>query len=184
MSRFKVVSTRIPKYLKVCTHSITSPLNTNSWHGSAELNIMTFVFFTFNVSPRLAQNYWSTSNCYCSPTSDSDIKARSSTKSNNHTCTSTRASASHSLPSKRLFRASKCSPNNRGAKKATLLHTLLAFEAKGDTFAWVVDAYGILGIHRLQASQEASLSPRPANTCHNTSRNTVSNTFLKSTKQQ
>jgi hypothetical protein len=38
-----------------------------------------------------------------------------------------------------------------------LLHTLLAFEARGDTFAWVVNAYGILGIHRLQASQEESL---------------------------
>jgi hypothetical protein len=42
---------------------------------------------------------------------------------------------------------------------ATLFHTLLALEAGGDTFAWVVDAYGILGIHHLQASQEASLHP-------------------------
>jgi len=39
----------------------------------------------------------------------------------------------------------------------TLLHTLLAFETKGDTFAWVVDAYDILGIHRMQASQKVSL---------------------------
>jgi hypothetical protein len=38
-----------------------------------------------------------------------------------------------------------------------LFHTLLALEAGGDTFAWVVDAYDILGIHHLQASQEASL---------------------------
>jgi hypothetical protein len=38
-----------------------------------------------------------------------------------------------------------------------LLHTLLAPEVGGDTLVWVVDAYGILGIHRLQASQEASL---------------------------
>jgi hypothetical protein len=29
-------------------------------------------------------------------------------------------------------------------------------EARGDTLAWVVDAYGILGIHRLHASQETS----------------------------
>jgi len=36
----------------------------------------------------------------------------------------------------------------------------LALEAEGDTLAWVADAYGILGIHRLQASQEASLHPK------------------------
>jgi hypothetical protein len=36
---------------------------------------------------------------------------------------------------------------------------LLAPEARGDTLAWVVDAYGILDIHRLQASQEASFHP-------------------------
>jgi hypothetical protein len=29
---------------------------------------------------------------------------------------------------------------------------LLAPEVRGDTFVWVIDAYGILGIHRLQAS--------------------------------
>jgi hypothetical protein len=37
-----------------------------------------------------------------------------------------------------------------------LLHTLLAPEVGGDTLAWVVDTYGILGIHHLHALQEAS----------------------------
>jgi hypothetical protein len=47
-----------------------------------------FCFFhTFTISPRSAQNCWSASNCRYSPTSDSDVKARSSAKSNNHTCT-------------------------------------------------------------------------------------------------
>jgi hypothetical protein len=36
-----------------------------------------------------------------------------------------------------------------GVERAILLHTLLAPETKGDTLAWVVDAYGILGIHYL-----------------------------------
>ncbi len=40
-----------------------------------------------------------------------------------------------------------------------MFHTLLTPEARGDTLAWVVDAYGIFGIHRLQALQEASLHP-------------------------
>jgi hypothetical protein len=40
-----------------------------------------------------------------------------------------------------------------------LLHTLLAPEARGDTLAWVIDAYCILSIHCLQESQEASLHP-------------------------
>jgi len=34
-------------------------------------------------------------------------------------------------------------------ERTTLLHTLLAPEAGGDTLIWVVDAYGILGIHYL-----------------------------------
>jgi hypothetical protein len=37
-----------------------------------------------------------------------------------------------------------------------LLHTLLAPKIRGDTLAWVVDAYNILGIHRLQTLQEVS----------------------------
>jgi hypothetical protein len=36
---------------------------------------------------------------------------------------------------------------------------LLTFEARGDTLAWVVNAHDILGIHHLQALQEASLHP-------------------------
>jgi hypothetical protein len=40
-----------------------------------------------------------------------------------------------------------------------LLHTLLALEAGGDTLTWVVNAYGIFGIHCLQALQEASFHP-------------------------
>jgi len=36
-----------------------------------------------------------------------------------------------------------------GAERTTLFHTLLAPEAGGDTLTWVVDAYGILGIHCL-----------------------------------
>jgi len=51
LSRFGVVLSRIPRCLKVCTCSITSPSNTNSWHGLAKLNTMTFVFFTFTISP-------------------------------------------------------------------------------------------------------------------------------------
>jgi hypothetical protein len=153
LSRFGVVSNRIPRYLKVCTRSITSPSNTNFWHGLAELNTMIFVFFTFIVSPRSTQNCWSSFNCCCSPTSDSDVRARSSAKSNSHTCMSAKASASHSLPSKCPFRASKYSPNNKGLRGqlcfTTLLHTLLAPKVGGDTLAWVVDAYDILGIHRL-----------------------------------
>ncbi len=37
-----------------------------------------------------------------------------------------------------------------------MLHTLLTLEARGNTFAWVVDAYDILGIHHMQALQETS----------------------------
>jgi len=116
LSRFGVVSSKISKYLKVCTHLIMSPSNTNSWHGSAKLNTMTFCFFTFTVSPHSTYNCWSTSNYCCSPTFDFNVRARSSAKNNNHTSTSTRASASHSLLSKHPSKASKYSLNNRGLR--------------------------------------------------------------------
>jgi len=87
LSKFEVVLSRIPKYLKVCTRSITSPSNTNFWHGSVELNTMTFVFFKFNVGPHSTQNCWNASNYCCSPTFDFDVRTRSSAKSNTiHAC--------------------------------------------------------------------------------------------------
>ncbi len=46
-----------------------------------------------------------------------------------------------------------------GGWRTTLLHTLLAPKTGGDTLAWVVDAYDILGIHCLQPSQKVSLHP-------------------------
>ncbi len=112
--KFGVVSSKIPRYLKVCTHLITSPLNTNSWHGSTKLNTMIFVFFAFIVSPRSTQNYWSASNYCCNPTFDFDVRARSFAKSNSHMCMFTKVGPLHSLPSKRPFRASKYNPNNKG----------------------------------------------------------------------
>ncbi len=114
LSRFKVVSSRIPRYLNVYTRSIMSPSNINFWHGSTELNTMTFVFFRFTVSLCSAQNCWSASNYYYSPTSNFNVKVKSFAKSNSHTCTSARAGASHFLLSKRPFKASKYSPNNKG----------------------------------------------------------------------
>jgi len=36
-----------------------------------------------------------------------------------------------------------------GAERTTLFHTLLAPKAGADALAWVVDVYGILGIHHL-----------------------------------
>jgi hypothetical protein len=47
---------------------------------------MTFIFLTFAISLHSTQNCWSMYNCCFSPTSNCDIKARSSTKNNNHMC--------------------------------------------------------------------------------------------------
>jgi hypothetical protein len=77
---------------------------------------MTFLFFTFTVSPCSTQNYWSVSNCCFNPISDSDVKVRSSAKSNNHMCKSSKVNASHSLSSKRPSKASKYNPNNKGMR--------------------------------------------------------------------
>jgi len=184
LSRFGVVLSKIPKYLKVCTCSIMSPSNTNSWHGSIELNTTTFVFFMFTVSPRSAQNCWSASNCYCYPTSDSDVRTRSFAKNNNHTCTSVKVGASHSLPSKRPSRASKCSPNNRGLKGQPCFTPCWHLKLEvTPSFGWLIRMVSLAYIAYRHYKKRPS-TPRPANTCHNTSHGTISNTFLRSTKQQ
>jgi len=145
---------------------------------------MTFVFFTFIVSPRSAQNCWSASNCCCSPTSNSDVKARSSAKSNNHTCTFAKVGASHYLPFKRPSRASKYSPNNRGLRGQPCFtpYWHLKLEVT-PSLGWLMRMVSLAYItcrHR----KKRPFTPRLANTCHNASRGTISNAFFKSTKQQ
>ncbi len=182
--RFGVVPSRIPNYLKVCKHSITSPSNINSWHGSTELNTMTFVFFMFIISPHSTHNCWSASNCCCSPTSDSDMKARSSAKNNSHTCTSTRAGASHSLPSKCPFKASKYSPNNRGLKGQPYFTPCWHLKLKvTPSLGWLMHMVSLAYIACKHRKKRPS-TPKPSNTCHNTSRDIILNAFLKSTKEQ
>ncbi len=92
------------------------------------------------------------------PTSDSDVKVKSFTKNNSHTCKFVRSSALHSLPSKRPSKASKYSPNSRGLRGQPCFTPCWHLKLE-DTFAWMVDAYDILGIHHLQASQKVSLHP-------------------------
>jgi hypothetical protein len=160
-----------------------SPLNTNSWHGSAELNTMTF-FSMFTISPRSAQNCWSAFN-YCSnPTFDFDVRARSSTKSNSHTCMSARAGASHSLPSKRRFRASKYSPNSRGLSKQPCFTPCWHLKLEvTPSFGWLMHTISLAYI-ACRHGKKCPSTLRLTNTYHDTSCGIVSNAFLKSTKQQ
>jgi hypothetical protein len=74
-------------------------------------------------------------------------------------CTFTKAGASHFLLSKHPSRASKYSPNNRGLRGQPCFTSCWHLKLEVTLLTWVVDAYGILGIHHLQASQEASLHP-------------------------
>jgi len=184
LSKFEVVSSRILRYLKVYTRSIVSPSNTNSWHGSTELNTMTFVFFTFTINPCSTQNCWSVSNYCCSPTSNSDIRAKSSTKNNSHTCKSTKASASHYLSSKHLSKASKYSPYNKGLRGQPYFTPCWHLKMEvTPSLRWLMHTVSLAYIvckHR----KKCPSTPRPTNTCHNISRSTISNVFLKSTKQQ
>ncbi len=184
LSRFEVVSNGIPMYLKVCTPLIASPSNTNSWHGSVELNTMTFVFFMFIISPRWSQNCWNLSNCCCSATSNFDIQARSFAKSNNHMCKFVKAGALHSLSSKRPSKASKYNPNSRGliGQPCFTPYWHLKLEV---TFSlgWLMHKVSLAYITYMHRKKCPS-TPRPSNTCHNTSCDITSNAFLKSTKQQ
>jgi len=182
LSKFKVVSNRIHGYWKVCTHSIMSFSNTISWHGLVELNTMTFVFFTFTISPRSAQNCCSVSNCCYNLTFDSDIKARSFAKSNNHTCKFAKVNASHSLPSKHPFRASKYSPNSRGLRGQLCFTPCWHLKLEvTPSFGWLMHTVSLAYITCRHCKKRPS-TPRLTNTCHNISHDTILNVFLKSTK--
>ncbi len=143
---------------------------------------MIFIFFTFIVSPRSAQNYWSASNYCCSPTSNFDVRMKSSAKSNSHTCTFAKVGASHFLPSKHHSRASKYSPNRRGLKGQPCFtpYWHLKLEVT-PSLGWLMRTVSLAYITFKHRKKRPS-TPRPANTCHNTSRGIVSNAFLKSTK--
>jgi len=145
---------------------------------------MILFFFMFIVSPCLAQNYWSVFNCCCSPTFDSDVKARSSAKNNNHTRTSARANASHSLSSKHPSRASKYNPNNRGLKRQPCFTPRLHLKLEvRPSLGWLMHTLS-LAYNTCKHCKKRPSTPRLTNTYHITSHGTISNGFLKSTKQQ
>jgi len=150
-----------------------SPSNTNFWHGSTELNTMTFVFFTFIVSPHLAQNYWSASNCCCNPTFNSDVRTRSSPKSNNHTCTFVKVGASHSLSSKRPSRASKYSPNNRGLRGQPCFTPCWHLKLEvTPSLGWLMRMV-FLAYIACRHRKKCPFTPRPANTYHRFTRHNI-----------
>jgi hypothetical protein len=123
-------------------------------------------------------------NYCCSATSNSDVRAWSFTKSNSHTCTSARVDASHSLPSKCPSRASKYNPNSRGLKGQPCFtpYWHLKLEVT-PSLGWLMHTVPLAYItYRHYKKGPSTL--RPTNTCHNTSRGTISNVFLKFTKQQ
>ncbi len=144
---------------------------------------VTFVFLTFTISPCLAQNCRSASNYCCSPTSNSNVKTNSFAKSNNHMCMFVRAGASHSLSSKHPSRASKYSPNNKGLKGQPCFTPCWHLKLEvTPSLGWLMRMVSLAYItcrHR----KKCPSTPRPTNTCHNISHGTISNVFLKSTKQ-
>ncbi len=173
-----------PKYLKVYTCLIATPLNTNSWHGSTKLNTMTFVFSTFTMSPCSTQNCWNVSNYCCNPTFDFDVRTRLFAKSSNHTCTSAKAGASHALPSKRPSKASKYNPNSRGLRGQPCFTPNWHLKLKvTPSLGWLMCMVFLAYIAFRHCKKRLS-TPRPTNTYHNISHGIVSNFFLKSTKKQ
>ncbi len=183
LSRFKVVLNRIPKYLKVCTCSITLTSNTNSWHGSAELNTMIFVFFTFTV---VHVQHKITGTCLIVvviPPLTSTSERGHLQKNNSQRASLLRlVHRSHFLPSKRPSKASIYSPNSKGLREQPCFTPcwnlkLEVTPSLGCLMHTVSLAY-IACKHR----KKCPSTPKPANTCHNTSHGTVLNAFLKSTK--
>ncbi len=183
-SRVGVDSSRIPRYLKVCTSLIVSPSNTNFLAWVNKIEHHDFFFFTFIVSPRSGQNHWSMFNYCYSPTSNYDVKVISFVKNNNHTCKFAIADASHSLSSKRPSKASKYSPNNMGLRRQPYFtpYWHLKLEVT-PSLGWLMRTVSSTYITYMHHKKHPS-TLRPSNTCHNTSCDTISNVFFKSTEQQ
>jgi hypothetical protein len=138
----------------------------------------------FTVSSRSVQNCWSVSNCCYNPNSDFGIKARSFAKNNSHTCKFVKAGASHSLSCKCPSRASKYSPNNRGLRGQPCFTPCWHLKLEvTPLLGWLMHMVSLAYIAYMHRKKRPSTS-RPTNTCHIISRGTISNAFLKSTKQQ
>jgi hypothetical protein len=105
-------------------------------------------------------------------------------KNNSHTCTFVKAGASHFLSSKRLSRASKYSPNNKGLRGQPCFtpywHVKLVVTP---LLGWLMRTISLAYNTHKHCKKHPS-TPRPTNTYHNTSHGIVLNAFLKSTKQQ
>ncbi len=91
---------------------------------------------------------------------------------------------SHSLLSKRPFRASKYSPNNRGLKGQPYFTPCWHLKLEViPSLGWLMHTVSLAYIVYKHRKKRPS-TPRLANTCHNTSCDIVLNAFFKSTKQQ
>jgi hypothetical protein len=143
-----------------------------------------FCFFHIHCKSMFTQNYWSVFKCCCNPTSNFDIRARSSAKNNSHKCTFAKVGASHYLPSKRPSRASKYSPNSRGLRGQPCFTPYWHMKLEvTPSLGWLMRIVSLAYIACKHRKKRPS-TLRPANTYHNTSHGTISNAFLKLTKQQ
>jgi hypothetical protein len=99
-------------------------------------------------------------------------------------CMSIRAGASHFLPFKPPSRASKYSPNSRGLREQPCFTPCWHLKLEvTPSLGWLMHIVSLAYITCMHHKKRPS-TPRPTNTCHNTSRVTISNTFFKSTKQK
>ncbi len=105
-------------------------------------------------------------------------------KNNSHMCTFARVGASHSLPSKCPSKISKYSPNNRGLKGEPCFTPCWYLNLEvTPLLGWLMHRVSLAYIACNHPKKRHSV-PKPANTFYNTSRDKVSNVFLKSIKQQ
>ncbi len=118
----------------------------------------------------------------CSPTYDFDIRARSFAKTSSHTCKFVRIGALHFLLSKCPSKASKYSPNNKGLRGQPYFTPCFHLKLEvTPSLGWLMCTVSLAYIACKHRKKRPS-TLRPTNTCHSTSRNIVSNAFLKSTK--
>ncbi len=103
-------------------------------------------------------------------------------KSNSLTCMSARADASHFLSSKRPSRASKYNPNNKGLRGEPCFTPCWHLQLEvTPSLGWLMRTVSLAYI-ACKHCKKHPFTLMLVNTCHNTSRGTISNVFFKSTK--
>ncbi len=174
-----------PRYLKEFSCSIASPSYWKAWHTNLRAsNTTTLVFLTFTVNWRSQQKACKTSSCFYNPAGVCDMRAKSSAYRSKRTASCPNIGGASPSRAFSCFSMPSMKRSNRSGLKGHPCFIPMRQRKVGvsPSSGWCRQAWSWRYMERKHSSI-CPLMSSPSSTCHNRSLGTVSNVFLKSTKQ-